>query len=78
MVNHDVSDGLQPLPSSLLLLKQLLPPRDISSVKFRQHVLAERFQGLAGDDLAASRSLNDNLYSNSQLNAQYFSRTKRK
>jgi len=41
----------------LLLLQQLLFPRDIAAIALGGHVLAQGADGLAGDHLAADRGL---------------------
>ena len=61
LINNNVTDRLQPLPTSLLLLQQLPSSRDITSVQLGQHVLSERLDGFASDDASAGGSLDDDL-----------------
>ncbi len=50
-----------PLLPLLLLVQQLPLPADIAAIAFRRHVLAQRRDRLAGDDLAADRRLDRDL-----------------
>src|SRR3546814_5086990 len=50
-----------PLLALFLLLQQLLLAGDVAAIAFRGHVLAHRRDGLAGDHLAADRSLDRDL-----------------
>ena len=52
---------LHPLLAFLLLLEQLALARDVAAVALGGHVLAQRLDGLAGDDLAADRGLERDL-----------------
>src|SRR5690349_12428379 len=45
----------------LLLLEELALAGDVAAVALRQHVLAERLDGLARHDLAADRGLDGDL-----------------
>src|SRR5437016_889441 len=57
----DPADLLHPLLPRLLLLEQLALARDVAAVALRDHVLAHRLHGLAGDDLRADRGLDRDL-----------------
>src|SRR6185369_10034131 len=56
--NLHAPDRLHPFLSRLLLFEQLALARDVAAVAFGQHVLAQRLDALAGDDLRADRRLN--------------------
>src|SRR5512143_1215971 len=57
----DAADRLHPLLAGLLLLEQLLLPGDVAAVALGQHVLAQRLDVLARDDLRADRRLDGNV-----------------
>src|SRR5437867_3673502 len=47
------ADALHALLARLLLLEELALPRDVAAVTLREHVLAQRPDGLTGDHLRA-------------------------
>ena len=53
----DSSDLAHPLLSLLLLLKKLSLTRDVTSVTFCSHILADSLDSLSGDDLRSDGSL---------------------
>src|SRR5438132_3168642 len=53
----DAADRLHALLTSLLLLEQFALARDVAAVALRQHVLAQRLDALARDDLGANGRL---------------------
>src|SRR5271157_36423 len=55
------ADGLHAFLAGLLLLQQLALARDVSTVTLRQHVLAQRLDRLAGDDLRTDGSLDGDV-----------------
>ncbi|SOY47098.1 hypothetical protein CBM2588_A130033 [Cupriavidus taiwanensis] len=55
--NLDGADLLHALLARLLLFQQLLLARDIAAVALGQHVLAQRLDVFAGDDVGADRGL---------------------
>ena len=59
--NFHASDLAHPLLALLLLLKELLLSRNISTVALCQYVLPKRLDGLPGNNLTAYRRLNRNL-----------------
>src|SRR5436305_2492682 len=54
---HDAADRLHPLLAGLLLLEQLLLAGHVAAVAFGQHVLAQRLDCFARDDLRTDRGL---------------------
>jgi hypothetical protein len=59
--NADAPIFAHPRLAHLLLLEELALPRRVAAIAFRRHVLAERSDRLAGDDLAADRGLDRDL-----------------
>src|ERR1700730_9067076 len=59
--DFDAADALHALLAFLLLFEQLALARDVAAVALREHVLAHRLDGLAGDDAAANRRLDRHL-----------------
>ena len=57
----DAADHLHPLLALLLLLQQLALAGDVAAVALGEHVLADRADGLAGDDPGADRGLDRHL-----------------
>src|SRR5229473_1908775 len=55
--DFDAADALHALLAFLLLFEQLALAGDVAAIAFREHVLAHRLHGLAGDDAAANRRL---------------------
>src|SRR5438132_5555536 len=53
----DAADCLHALLTGLLLLEQFALARDVAAVALRQHVLAQRLDALARDDLGANGRL---------------------
>ena len=56
--NRDGAKGTHPLLAFLLLFQQLLLTGDVAAVALGENVLAQRLDGLPGDDLAADGGLN--------------------
>src|SRR5574340_408130 len=57
----DAADGLHPLLAGLLLLEELLLAGDVTAVALGEHVLPERLDRLARDDLRADRRLHGDV-----------------
>src|SRR5690348_12865261 len=57
----DASHRLHPLLAGLLLLEQLALASHVAAVALGEHVLAQRLDGLAGDDLRAYRGLDGDV-----------------
>src|SRR5687768_369809 len=57
----DAADALHALLALLLLLQQFALARHVAAVAFGGDVLADGFDGLAGDDLPADRGLQRDL-----------------
>src|SRR3712207_6754947 len=57
----DLAELAHALLALLLLLEELALAGDVAAVALRGHVLAQRPDGLAGDDLAADRGLDRDL-----------------
>ena len=57
----DLADVLHALLAFFLLLEQLLLARDVAAITLGEHVLAQRLDGRAGDDMAADGRLHGDL-----------------
>jgi len=78
LFDDDITHRAQPLPPGLLLFEQLASPGDVASVQLSEHILAERLQGLSGDDASTSGCLNDDLCKDGGLAAASIRNHKKK
>src|SRR5215467_4484297 len=59
--NLDAAEAPHLLLSCLLLVEQLALARDVAAIAFRGHILAQRADGLARDNLRSDRGLDRDL-----------------
>src|SRR6266404_2360513 len=59
--NLDAAELAHLLLAFLLLVQKLALARDVAAIAFGGHILAQRLDGFARDDLAADRRLHRNL-----------------
>src|SRR5271155_3228421 len=59
--NLHAADGFHAFLAGFLFLQQFALARDVAAVALRQHVLAQRLDRLAGDDLGADRRLDRDI-----------------